>query len=62
MSTMTTQLEQALGLLFPEGGRQALDVKFFFDATATVEGLSEQIAVCFQTMNDDQYSIVDVDA
>lgn len=53
---------RALDLLFPLTGRRAIDVKFSMDEATTVERLSEQICVCFQTSHDPSYLILDVDA
>lgn len=46
-----TQVDRAVALLFPETGRCARDVKFFFMSATTEEVLAEQIVVCFAAMD-----------
>ncbi|WP_203310299.1 hypothetical protein [Sphingomonas beigongshangi] len=58
---MNTQLDRAISLLFPQQGRQALDVKFFFQGDATEEALAEQILVCMASLDDDSLTITNVD-
>ena len=36
---MTTQIDRAVALLFPEQGRRAIDVKFFCEPDATEEAI-----------------------
>ena len=58
---MNSQVRRAAGLLFPESGRRALDVKFFFVPGATVDVLSEQTILCFAALDDDSSSIANLD-
>ncbi|HBK06233.1 MAG TPA: hypothetical protein DDZ81_10255 [Acetobacteraceae bacterium] len=58
---MSATLERATALLFPPEGRQALDVKFFFAPSATVEALAQQIIVCFDAMGDNARVINRID-
>ncbi|AQT06249.1 hypothetical protein A0U91_14575 (plasmid) [Acetobacter persici] len=55
-------VNRALDFLFPQNGRQALDVKFFMQEETDVERLAEQICACFSTIHDPAYAITDVDA
>lgn len=59
---MNTEVDRAAALLFPEHGRHAIDVKFFFQPGATVEALGRQIIVGFEAMHDESLAITDVDA
>ena len=58
---MTNQIDRAAALLFPEEGRRALDVKFFFTNGATAESLAEQTIVCLASLDDDSRLLTDVD-
>lgn len=58
---MNTQVDRAVALLFPEQGRRALDVKFFFQPGATAEALAEQTVVCLAALDDDSRNIVNID-
>lgn len=57
----STQVDRAVALLFPESGRRARDVKFFFTSGATEEALAEQIVVCFAAMADESNRMASVD-
>ena len=58
---MTTQIDRAVALLFPEQGRRAIDVKFFCEPDATEESLAEQIIVCMASLDDPSSVITNVD-
>jgi len=59
---MNGQVDRAAALLFPEHGRQALDVKFFFrPGKATAESLAEQVIVSLAALEDDSSLILNVD-
>lgn len=58
---MTTQIDRAVALLFPEHGRSAIDVKFFCQPDSTEEALAEQIIVCMAAMDDASSTITNVD-
>lgn len=59
---MNSEVDRAAALLFPDGGRQARDVKFFFAPGASVEALAQQVIVCFEAMHDDRCTILNVDS
>lgn len=59
---MTTLQERAAALLYPEGGRRAVDVKFFIQPGATADNLAQQVISCFAAMEDPTSVITDVDA
>jgi hypothetical protein len=59
--TMSAEVDRAAALLFPDTGRQALDVKFFFQPGASVQALARQVIVCFEAMNDPCSTIASVD-
>ena len=56
-----TQVDRAVALLFPEHGRRARDVKFFFTSGATAESLAEQIIASFEAMTNPSSLITNVD-
>jgi len=58
---MSGQVERAAALLFPEHGRQALDVKFFLTPGVSAEALAEQVIMCFAALDDESSLIGDVD-
>jgi hypothetical protein len=58
---MNAQVERAAALLFPEHGRQALDVKFFCLMGSPADVLAEQIIVSVASMDDDSTTIANVD-
>jgi hypothetical protein len=59
---MESDLDRATELLFPQAGRRADDVKFFFSpGTTTAEGAARQIIACFDAMNDPSTVITSVD-
>lgn len=58
---MNGLIDRAAGLLYPEQGRRALDVKFFFTAGATAEGLAEQVIVCLAALDDESCTLTNVD-
>lgn len=58
---MSSQLDRAAALLFPEQGRRAIDVKFFNQSSAGAEALAEQIIVCLTVMDDSSFDILDID-
>ena len=60
-SAMTTQIDRAVALLFPENGRRAMDIKFFCQPDATEETLAEQIIVCMAALDDPFAEIANVD-
>lgn len=59
---MNAQVERASALLFPEHGRQALDVKFFCEMGSSADALAEQIVVSMASLDDDSTTIENVDA
>jgi hypothetical protein len=58
---MTSQIDRAAALLFPEHGRRAIDVKFFGQPQATADILAEQIIVCMAGLDDGSNVIGNVD-
>lgn len=58
---MSTQMTQAIALLYPEHGRRARDVKFFMSRSATVETLAQQVVACFDALGDDSSLVEGVD-
>lgn len=58
---MDNDVDRATELLFPDSGRHAVDVKFFFQSGATARALARQIIVCFGVMADETCTIVNVD-
>ena len=58
---MNGQVDRAAALLFPEHGRRARDVKFFFQSGATAEALAEQVIVSLAALEDDSCTIGNVD-
>ncbi len=59
---MGTEIDRAVELLFPESGRRARDVKFFFQpGTATVGALTQQIVACFAARENPSSRIVSID-
>ena len=59
---MQSYLDQATNLLFPQTGRQAVDVKFFFqEGSSTAEDLSRQIVSTFASMAMPSCAIADLD-
>ena len=56
-----TQVDRAVGLLFPQEGRHARDVKFFITSGATEEKLAEQVVICFAAMADPSTLVTSVD-
>lgn len=58
---MTSQIDRAAALLFPEQGRRAIDVKFFGQPQATADVLAEQIIVCMAGLDDTSSIMVNVD-
>jgi hypothetical protein len=58
---MNTEVDRAAALLFPENGRQALDVKFFFESGASAQALAQQVINCFESMCDGSQVITDID-
>ena len=61
-SAMNSQIDRAVALLFPEQGRQALDVKFFCQPESTQEALAEQVIACMASLDDQSCIITNVDA
>lgn len=59
---MNGQVDRAAALLFPEHGRRAVDVKFFFrPGSATAEALAEQVIVSLAALDDESALIANVD-
>ncbi len=59
---MNSDIDRAAELLFPDSGRRALDLKFFFQPGASASALARQVEVCFSILNDDAYTIVSIDS
>ena len=58
---MTSQIDRAVALLYPEQGRRAVDVKFFCQPKATADALAEQVVACMAALDDPSRVITNVD-